>query len=139
MQNDLTQGASHYLITALDREARAWGNAHLYHDKFDGKDYILDSGYTNPTNPDDDGIGYWLNRELSWAWQPSDYQAVVQEENDEFFNLHMMEQDYSDPTPYNQVHQTDLELMQHYPSLQHGVVLMSRWSNRPCATTKMGN
>ena len=27
MHNDLTQGASNYLITALDREARAWGNA----------------------------------------------------------------------------------------------------------------
>ena len=118
MHDDLVQGASHYLINELDREATAWGQAHLYHDKLDGNNYIYTAGYTLP------GIGYWLNRELGWAWQPSDYQAVVDEENGEFFNLHMLEQDFSDPTPYNQVHATDLEMMQHNPSLQHGTVLM---------------
>ncbi len=118
MHDDLVQGASHYLINALDREANTWGQAHAYHDKFDGNNYILTAGYTLP------GIGFWLNRELGWAWQPSDYQAVVDEENNEFFNLHMLEQDYSDTTPYNQVHATDRQMMQHYPSLQHGTVLM---------------
>jgi hypothetical protein len=118
MHDDLVQGASHYLINALDHEANTWGNAHAYHDKFDGNNYILSAGYTLP------GIGYWLNRELGWAYLPSDYQAVVDEENNEFFNLHMLEQDYSDKTPYNQVHATDMEMMQHYPSLQHGMVLL---------------
>src|SRR6266849_717911 len=118
MHDDLTQGASHYLINALDHEANVWGQAHAYHDKFDGNNYIYTAGYTLP------GIGFWLNRELGWAYQPSDYQAVVDEENNEFFNLHMLEQDYSDHTPYNQVHATDLQMMQHYPSLQHGTVLM---------------
>jgi hypothetical protein len=118
MHNDLVQGASTYLIGALDREARAWGQAHAYHDKFDGNNYILTAGYTLP------GIGFWLNRELSWAWQPSDFQAVVDEENNEFFNLHMLEADYADKTPYNQVHATDMQMMQHYPSLRHGMVLM---------------
>ena len=118
MHDDLVQGASHYLITALDHEANTWGNAHAYHDKFDGKNYILTAGYTLP------GIGYWLNRELGWTYLPSDYQAVVDEENNEFFDLHMLEQDYSDPTPYNKVHATDMLMMQHYPSLQHGMVLM---------------
>ena len=118
MHNDLTQGASHYLINALDHEANVWGQAHAYHDKFDGNNYIYTAGYTLP------GIGFWLNRELGWAYQPSDYQAVVDEENNEFFNLHLLEQDYSDTTPYNQVHATDRQMMQHYPGLQHGTVLM---------------
>jgi L,D-transpeptidase catalytic domain len=118
MHNDLVQGASHYLVNKLDREARAWGQAHAYHDKFDGNNYLYTAGYTL------DGIGYWLNRDLSWAWQPSDFQAVVDEENNEFFNLKMLEADYSDRTPYNKVHATDLQMMQHYPSLQHGTVLM---------------
>ncbi|HEX6108995.1 MAG TPA: L,D-transpeptidase [Ktedonobacteraceae bacterium] len=118
MHDDLTQGASHYLINALDHEANVWGQAHAYHDKFDGNTYLYTAGYTLP------GIGFWLNRELGWAWQPSDYQAVVDEENNEFFNLHMLEQDYSDTTPYNQVHATDRQMMQHYPGLQHGMVLM---------------
>ncbi|HJT56486.1 MAG TPA: L,D-transpeptidase [Ktedonobacteraceae bacterium] len=118
MHNDLVQGAASYLVGELDREARAWGKAHLYHDKFDGNNYILDAGYTS------DGIGYWINRDLGWAYTPDDFQAVVDQENDEFFNLQMLEQDYSDKTPYNQVHQTDLEMFQHYPSLKHGMVLM---------------
>jgi lipoprotein-anchoring transpeptidase ErfK/SrfK len=118
MHNDLVQGASHYLINALDHEANVWGQAHAYHDKFDGNNYIYTAGYTLP------GIGFWLNRELGWAYQPSDYQAVVDEENNEFFNLHLLEQDYSDTTPYNQVHATDRQMMQHYPGLQHGTVLM---------------
>jgi hypothetical protein len=118
MHDDLVQGASHYLVNELDREARAWGQAHAYHDKFDGKNYIYTAGYTL------DGIGYWMNRDLSWAWQPSDFQAVIDEENNVFFNLRMLEADYSDRTPYNKVHATDLQMMQHYPSLQHGTVLM---------------
>jgi L,D-transpeptidase catalytic domain len=118
MHDDLVQGASHYLINALDREANTWGKAHAYHDKFDGNKYIYTAGYTLP------GIGFWLNRELGWTYLPSDYQAVVDEENNEFFDLHMLEQDYSDKTPYNKVHTTDMLMMQHYPSLQHGMVLM---------------
>ncbi len=118
LHDDLVQGASHYLINALDHEANTWGQAHAYHDKFDGKNYIFTAGYTLP------GIGFWLNRELGWTYLPSDYQAVVDEENNQFFNLHMLEQDYSDKTPYNQVHATDMQMMQHYPGLQHGMVLM---------------
>ena len=108
MHNDLVQGASTYLIGALDREANAWGQAHLYHNKTDGRNYILDAGYTL------NGIGYWLNRELGWTYTPQDFQSVVDEENDQFFNLHMLEADYSDKTPYNQPHATDFLMMKHY-------------------------
>src|SRR5260370_14224676 len=55
MHDDLVQGASHYLINALDQEANAWGNAHLYHDKFDGNNYIYTAAYTLPA------IAYCLN------------------------------------------------------------------------------
>ena len=108
MHNDLIQGASSYLIGALDRAARAWGQAHLYHDKIDGNKYILDAGYTL------NGIGFWLNRELGWAYTPQDFQSVVDDENNEFFNLHMLEADYSDKTPYNRPHATDFQMINHY-------------------------
>lgn len=108
MRNDLVQGASTYLIGELDREANAWGQAHLYYNKFDKTNYILDSGYTL------NGIGYWLNRELSWAYTPQDFQSVVDDENNEFYNFRMMQANFSDKTPYNQVHATDLQLMNHY-------------------------
>jgi lipoprotein-anchoring transpeptidase ErfK/SrfK len=108
MHDDLVQGASTYLIGELDSQARAWGKAHAYHDLVDGQNYILDAGYTT------DGIGYWLNRELGWAYLPSDFQSVVDEENNQFFNLQMLEQDYSDATPYNKVHATDTQMIKHY-------------------------
>ena len=118
MQADLVQGESWYLITKLDKQANAWGNAHLYHDKYDGHTYIPDSGYTM------NGIGYWLQRENGWSVTTADYQSVVNDDTNEFFDFQMYQQDYADKTPYNKVHQTDLELMQHYPSLRSGAVIM---------------
>lgn len=118
MQPDLVQGESWYLITKLDKQARAWGQTHLYHDNTDGHNYIPDSGYTM------DGIGYWLQRENGWSVTTADYQSVVNDDLNEFFNFQLFQQDYADKTPYNQVHQTDLELMQHYPSLKSGSVII---------------
>lgn len=117
MRDALVQGQAYYMVKQLDQEARTWGQAHTYYDKFDGKNYILSSGYTL------DGIGYWLNRELGWTYTTADYQAVIDEENNEFFNLQMLEEDYFDKTPYNQVHATDLKLMSRY-NLQKGQVMM---------------
>jgi L,D-transpeptidase catalytic domain len=108
MHSQLVQGEASSLIGGLNAAALAWGNAHLYHDTFDGQNYILDSGYTM------NGIGSWLQAELSWAYTPLDFQAVVNDENDELFSLQMLEQDYADKTPYNQPHKTDLDLIQHY-------------------------
>jgi hypothetical protein len=108
MHNQLVKSEATSLIEELATSALAWGNAHPYHDTFDGQNYILDSGYTM------NGIGSWLEAELSWAYTPSDFQAVVNEENDELFSLRMLEQDYADKTPYNQPHKADQELIQHY-------------------------
>lgn len=108
MHNQLVTGEANALISQLNNEALAWGNAHLYHDTFDGNNYILDSGYTM------NGIGYWLQQELSWAYTPSDFQGVVNDEHDEMFSLQMLEQDYADKTPYNQPHKTDQQLIQYY-------------------------
>ena len=118
MHNDLVQGESWYLIKKLDREAKAWGQNHLYHDKNDGHNYIPDSAYTM------DGIGYWLQRENGWSYSTADYQSVVDDDNNEFFNFQMFQQEYADTTPYTQVHATDLGMMQHYPSLKSGVVIV---------------
>lgn len=118
MQTDMTQGAASYLIGQLDREANAWGQSHLYHDKFDGKNYILDSGYTM------NGVGYWLQQELYYAQASGYYQQLISDENDEFFFFKMMQQDYSDKTPYNQVHATDMQILQRTPSLMQGKTII---------------
>jgi lipoprotein-anchoring transpeptidase ErfK/SrfK len=117
MHDMLVQGQAIYLVNYINQQATEWGNAHAYHDKFDGKNYILTAGYALP------GIGFWLNRELGWTYTTADYQSVIDEENNELFDLQMLEQDYYDPTPYNHVHTTDLEMLNHY-NLNHSQVLM---------------
>jgi lipoprotein-anchoring transpeptidase ErfK/SrfK len=104
----LVQGAANYLVNKLNNDANTWGNAHQYHDSYNGQNYILDSGYTL------NGIGWWIQQDISWAQTPQDYQSIVDFENNEFFNMQMMEQNYNDKTPYNQPHATDLELINHY-------------------------
>ena len=103
-RKQLLTSKANYLMGELNNKALAWGNAHLYQDQFDGQNYILDSGYAM------NGIGSWLQEELS----TSDPQVVVNDVNDQLFSLQMLEQDYGDKTPYNQPHQTDLKLIQHY-------------------------
>jgi len=116
-QNLLLQAEANQAINKLDQTARSWGKAHLYHDSFDNNNYILTAGYTT------DGIGSWLQSDLSSASSPADYQAIADEENTDLFNLQMLQQDYYDKTPYNQVHSTDLQMLNHY-NLMHSQVLM---------------
>lgn len=113
----LVKGEAIYLVKKIDQEARAWGQDHLFHDNLNGKDYLLTAGYIQT------GIGYWLNRELGWTYTTADYQSVINEENDQLFNLQMLEADYNDTTPFDQVHATDMQMMDHY-NLHHGTVIM---------------
>ena len=117
MHGDYVMGEATYLVKQFHQEAIAWGNAHLYLDKSDGQKYPLDAGYLKP------GVGEDLDNALSYAVTPDDYQGVVDQVNNEFFNLHMMEADYADKTPYNQAHSTDQQMLDHY-KLQTGTVIM---------------
>jgi hypothetical protein len=113
----LLQGEATYLVKQFHQEVTDWGQAHLYHDKFDGNNYPLDAGYMQQ------GIGSDLDGQLAAAATPDDFQAVVDAANNALFNLHLLEADYSDSTPYDQVHATDLQMLAHY-QLQNKQVLM---------------
>ncbi|GAC1394546.1 MAG: hypothetical protein NVS4B11_21360 [Ktedonobacteraceae bacterium] len=117
MHNDFIMGEATYLVKQFHQEAEAWGKANAYLDKNDGQKYPLDAGYLKP------GVGEDLDNALAYAVTPDDFQGVVDQVNNEFFNLHMMEADYSDKTPYNQAHSTDQQMLDHY-KLQKGTVLM---------------
>lgn len=117
IQNVYVQAEASYLIKQFHQEVNTWGQAHLFHDSYNGKNYVQDGGYTQP------GIGSDLDRALAAASTPADYQNVVNEANNALFNLHMLEKDYADKTPYNQVHATDLQMLSHY-KLQNAQVLM---------------
>ncbi|GAC1662574.1 MAG: hypothetical protein PVS3B3_33880 [Ktedonobacteraceae bacterium] len=117
MHDEYIKGEATYLVKQFHKEAEAWGKANLYLDKNDGQKYPLDAGYLQP------GVGDDLDNALYYAVTPDDFQGVVDQVNNEFFNLHMMEADYSDQTPYNQVHSTDQQMLDHY-KLQKGTVIM---------------
>ncbi len=117
MQELLAQGEAAYLVNQFHQEVTSWGQAHEYHDSYNNTNYVLDAGYMSQ------GIGSDLDAALSYAQTPADLQNVVDEAQNALFNLHMMEQDYSDKTPYNQVHATDLQMLAHY-NLQNQQVLM---------------
>ena len=117
IQISLLQAEATQTINRLDQSAKSWGQAHLFHDSFDSNNYIFTAGYTL------DGMGSLLNEELGAASSLGDYQAVIDEENNDLYNLQLLEADYNDTTPYNQVHATDLQLLDHY-NLTHSQVLV---------------
>ena len=117
MHDDLMRGQARYLVQQFHQEASSWGNAHLYHDTFNGQNYPLDAGYLPQ------GIGSDLDLHLSWASTTQDFQDMINEANNDLFNLRLLEADYNDHTPYDQVHATDMQLLNYY-NLQKGQVIV---------------
>ncbi len=105
------------LVQQFHQEASSWGQAHLYHDTYDRHQYALDSGYMQP------GIGGLIDKDLAEARTTIDFENIVSETQYGLFNLHMLEADYTDTTPYNQVHASDLRMLEQY-HLDTKMVLM---------------
>ena len=112
-----TESAS--LQQQLNQEVASWGQQHKYHDPSNNTDYAL--GYEYGMN----GMGGWAQDELSAAKTLADYQQAVDDLNMYLTNFHAMTTNSSDKTPYNQVHQTDIQLMQHYGNISKRVVIVS--------------
>ncbi|MBE3561464.1 MAG: L,D-transpeptidase [Ktedonobacteraceae bacterium] len=119
MRMDLLKGQARYLVQQFHQRVDSWGRSHMYHNKYDGRDYILNSGYTLA------GIGSDLDQELAWAQSAEDFQAVINDANDAIFNHQMLEQDYNNKTPYNQPHASDLQLLEHYKVMKGQVIVVS--------------
>jgi hypothetical protein len=109
---------AHNLVKQFHEEAATWGAAHLYHDSFDGHTYQLNVAYMQA------GLGGMLDAQLAQAQTDADFQNVVNVTNNALFNLHMLEADANDSTPFNQPHQSDLQLIKHY-QLKGQVVVVS--------------
>lgn len=118
LQAKLTQGEAPYLVKQFHHEVDRWAKANPYHDPYDGRTYALDNAYMHA------GIGGWLDGDLRSANNtPDGFQNVVNEATTMLFNLRMLEADYKDTTPYNQIHATDRQMLNHY-GLQGRQVLM---------------
>jgi hypothetical protein len=106
----------------LEQQVNAWGQQHTFKDSFNGKTYALGYQYDNKT-----GIGgpLWLQGDMNAAQSLADYQQVVENLNMWIYLFQQQKANFSDKTPYNQPHQTDLNLMQHYGYTSGPVVIVS--------------
>jgi len=108
IQLPLVQGQATYLLNQFHQEVSNWGNSHQYHDAYDGGVYNLDYEY------DVQGIGSDADAAVQSSQTIDDYQSAIDLINNDFLHLRAMEADYSDKTPWNQPHATDINLMKHY-------------------------
>ncbi|HLI68346.1 MAG TPA: L,D-transpeptidase [Ktedonobacteraceae bacterium] len=108
IQLPLSQAQANYLLQKFQDEVKSWGATHQYHDSFNGQSYPLDYEY------DVQGIGSDATAAVQSAQTLDDYQSAIDLINNDLLHLQMMEQDYADNTPYNQPHQEDFTLMNHY-------------------------
>jgi hypothetical protein len=108
IQLPLVQGQALYLLKQFHQEVSNWGNSHQYHDAYDGGVYNLDYEY------DAQGIGSDADAAVQSSQTIDDYQSAIDLINNDFLHLRAMEADYSDKTPWNQPHTTDINLMKHY-------------------------
>ena len=107
LQNQLQQGQA------------SWGQQHQYHDDYNNINYPL--GFEYGPN----GIGGWVQQEFDSAQTLTDYQQTIEDLNMYLTNFQAMTTNAADNTPYNQVHQTDLQLLQHYGYMHKKVVIVS--------------
>jgi hypothetical protein len=112
---------SEYLFRELQQGAAAFGQQHTYHDAYNNTTYPLGYEY----GPDGATGTLWLQGELAAAQSLADYQQVIEDLNMDLTNFQAMAVNFSDKTPYNQVHQTDIQLMQYYGYMNSKVVVVS--------------
>jgi hypothetical protein len=104
-------------LAQFHTDAQTWNDAHAYYDSYDGRNYPLNAGYL------DQGIGSDLDAELGQASSVDDLRNVIDDINNAKFDLQLLKSDYHDSTPYNRVHQTDIQALDHY-QLQKGQVIV---------------
>jgi lipoprotein-anchoring transpeptidase ErfK/SrfK len=109
------------LFQQLQQDAAQFGKQHKYHDSYNNTTYPLgyEYGSNGATGP------LWIQGELSSAKTMADYQQAVDDLHMDITNFQAMTTDFSDKTPYNQVHQTDLQLIQQYGYMNDKVVVVS--------------
>ncbi len=106
----------------LSQQVNTWGQQHTYKDTYNGQTYQQGYQYDDKT-----GIGgpLWLQQDMTADQNLTDYQQTVENLNMWIYLFQQMKTNFTDKTPYNQVHQTDLTLMQHYGYTSGPVVIVS--------------
>jgi lipoprotein-anchoring transpeptidase ErfK/SrfK len=100
----------------FQQQVHNWGEAHTFYNAYDATTYPL--GYEYAAN----GIGGWIQDDLASAQTLADYQQEIENMSVYRTNFQAMKANATDKTPYNQPHQTDLSLLDHYQ--QNGKALV---------------
>lgn len=102
----------------LSDEADAWSSKHTYYDSYDGVTYHLGYEYQNVVYYPAQGL-------LDASETASDYQYIIEQLHVWLANFEAYKANFSDKTPYNQVHQTDKQLISRYGYTSGKVLVVS--------------
>lgn len=112
---------SNFLYQELQQDAANFGKQHTYHDTYNNTTYPLGYEY----GPNGAGGPLWMQGELAAAKTMADYQQAIEDLNMYLTNFQAMVTNFSDKTPYNAIHNTDIALMKHYGFMNTKVVVVS--------------
>ncbi|HEX4713718.1 MAG TPA: L,D-transpeptidase [Ktedonobacteraceae bacterium] len=106
----------------LQQEVNDWGAQNLYNDSYDGQTYSADYEYNNQQ-----GIGgsLWLQGELRGHPTLAGYRQAAANLQMWLYNFQEMAANATDTTPYDQPHQADRDLLQHYGDMNKRAVIIS--------------
>lgn len=102
----------------LEQQATAWSSQHTYFDSYDGKTYNLGYEYRAIASYPTQGL-------LSSARSVADYQYIVGQLQGWLADFAAYTANFTDQTPYNQVHATDLQLLQRESATTGQAVVIS--------------
>ncbi|MEO7018634.1 MAG: L,D-transpeptidase [Ktedonobacteraceae bacterium] len=102
----------------LEQEATTWSNQHTYFDSYDGKTYNLGYEYQALAN-------YPTQYLLDSAQSVADYQYIIGQLQGWLANFTAYTSNFNDTTPYNQVHATDMQIMQQNSATTGQAVVIS--------------
>jgi hypothetical protein len=105
-------------LNTIVNDTRSWGHAHQYHDSYDNQNYDQAYEYWNGTLYDD-------QMSLDAAQTTDDYQAIINDVQQETAMFNAEKADYSDQTPLDQPHQSDLDLMKYFGVTNAKVIVTS--------------
>jgi lipoprotein-anchoring transpeptidase ErfK/SrfK len=119
VQADALRSEAQSIIDQFHQDVATWSYNNSYNDPFDGNSYAVDTSYLNNNFGDD------ANYQLQQASTLTDLQNAIDSARALQFNHQLMETDYADATPYDQVHQADLLALKHYQLEQGQVIVIS--------------
>jgi lipoprotein-anchoring transpeptidase ErfK/SrfK len=102
----------------LSQQANVWADKHTYYDSYNGTTYNLGYEYQAIVNYPTQGL-------MDSSRTVADYQYAIGQLNNSLANFQAYQADFSDKTPYNQVHSTDTQLIQKYGDTSGNVIVVS--------------